>query len=102
MLGLLMQSKKVNLREVGEALKRIEPICTSLCAERADRATAGLPKLLALQEASIECIETDVLTFTNLGRQFHEAIVAACGNHTMIQLVGALEECGRRTKNSGQ
>lgn len=91
MLGLVLQSKKVNLRDVGEALKSIEPICASLCAERADRATAVLPKLRALQEASIECIESDVLRFTNLARQFHETIVASCGNQTMIQLVGALE-----------
>ncbi|HRE03852.1 MAG TPA: FCD domain-containing protein, partial [Ilumatobacteraceae bacterium] len=91
MLGLVLQSKRVGLRDVGGALKHIEPICAALCAERPDRARAVLPRLRALHQAALECIDSDELRFTELTREFHEAIVASCGNQTMIELVGALE-----------
>ena len=91
MLGLVLQSKQVTLRDVGSALKSIEPVCAALCAERPDRATAVLPRLRAVHKAALECMETDELRWTQLTREFHEEIVALCGNQTMIQLVGALE-----------
>jgi DNA-binding FadR family transcriptional regulator len=91
MLGLVLQSKKVALRDVGSALKSIEPVCAALCAERPDRHTAVIPRLRAVHQAALDCMFTDELRFTELTRQFHEEIVASCGNQTMIELVGALE-----------
>ena len=89
MLGLVLQSKHVELRDVGAALKHIEPICAGLCAERRDRKTAVVPRLREVHEAALA--EEDKVRFTALMRQFHEETVALCGNQTMIQLVGALE-----------
>jgi GntR family transcriptional repressor for pyruvate dehydrogenase complex len=89
MLGLVLQSKHVELRDVGAALKHIEPICAGLCAERDDRKTAVVPRLREVHEAALA--EDDEVRFTELMREFHEETVALCGNQTMIQLVGALE-----------
>lgn len=89
MLGLVLQSKHVELRDVGAALKHIEPICAGLCAERDDRKTAVVPRLREVHEAALA--EDDEVQFTELMREFHEETVALCGNQTMIQLVGALE-----------
>jgi GntR family transcriptional repressor for pyruvate dehydrogenase complex len=91
MLGLVLQSKRVTLRDVGNALKNIEPVCAALCADRPDRDVEVLPRLRAVHQAALDCMDTDELRFTQLTREFHEEMVALCGNQTMIQLVGALE-----------
>jgi GntR family transcriptional repressor for pyruvate dehydrogenase complex len=74
MLSVVLQSWRVTLEDVGAALKSMEPMCAALCAERTDQA-----------------YDVDELTFTQYARQFHEEIVARCGNQTMILVVGALE-----------
>jgi DNA-binding FadR family transcriptional regulator len=89
MLGLVLQSKSVELRDVGVALKHVEPICAGLCADRKDRKTAVVPRLREVHAAALA--EEDEVVFTGLMRKFHEQTVALCGNQTMIQLVGALE-----------
>ncbi len=91
MLGLVLQSKRVSLRDVGAALKHIEPVCAALCAERDDRETAVVPRLRDVHEAAVACDPGDMVLLTQLTRQFHEELVSLCGNQTMIQLVGALE-----------
>lgn len=91
MLGLALQSKKVTLRDLGAAIKHIEPVCAALCAEREDRETTVLPRLRAVHQEAMDCDPDDQLRLTALMRQFHEALVEACGNQTMIELVGALE-----------
>jgi DNA-binding FadR family transcriptional regulator len=91
MLGLVLQSKRVSLRDVGAAIKHIEPVCAALCAEREDRETAVVPRLRAVHQQAVDCPPDDQLRLTLLTRQFHEELVSLCGNQTMIQLVGALE-----------
>lgn len=90
MLGLVLQAQQVPLRDLGAALKHIEPLCSALCASRPDRATEVVPHLEARHAHSLEVQDDDVL-FTQSMREFHEEMVARCGNQTMIQLVGALE-----------
>jgi DNA-binding FadR family transcriptional regulator len=91
MLGLVLQSKNVSLRDVGSALKAIEPVCAAMCAERPDRETEVLPRLRTVHQEAVECFGKDEVQLTRLTREFHELLVALCGNQTMIQLVGALE-----------
>jgi len=91
MLGLVLQAKHVKLRDLGAALKYIEPLCSSLCAMRDDRAETVVPRLRERHEAAIALRDTDPVGFTDAMRDFHEEMVAHCGNETMIQLVGALE-----------
>jgi GntR family transcriptional repressor for pyruvate dehydrogenase complex len=110
MLGLVLQSKRVTLRDVGAAIKHIEPVCAALCAERDDRETAVVPRLRVVHQAALDCGPDDHVRLTVLTRQFHEELVALCGNQTMIQLVGALEslwssheqEWAQRKKEEGE
>lgn len=110
MLGLVLQSKRVNLRDVGAAIKHIEPVCAALCAERDDRDKVVVPRLRAVHKAALDCAPDNALQLTVLTRQFHEELVALCGNQTMIQLVGALEtlwssheqEWAQRKKEEGE
>jgi len=90
MLGLVLQAQQVPLRDLGAALKHIEPLCSALCATRPDRAEAVVPYLQQCHERSL-AVQNDDVQFTQAMREFHEEMVARCGNQTMIQLVGALE-----------
>lgn len=90
MLGLVMQSKNVTLTDVATALRILEPACAALCAERPDRVDKVVPQLRALNEQAEAHID-DGPSFTRLARQWHDEMVKACGNETMILLVGTLE-----------
>lgn len=89
MLGLVLESRKVRLKEIGGTLTDIEPICAGLCAERKDRKRTVLPRLRAVQDASDK--STNLLEGIRLGRRFHEELVRGCGRETMVVLIGVLE-----------
>jgi GntR family transcriptional repressor for pyruvate dehydrogenase complex len=89
MVSLVLQVQKTSLEDVGIALRQLEPPCASLCALRRDRAKKVVPGLKALLQAQRDA--PDLATFNQASRGFHEAIVASCGNDTMILVVGALE-----------
>jgi DNA-binding FadR family transcriptional regulator len=89
MLGLLLQAKHVAIADVGAALLNLEPACSVLCTERADRDTF-LPHLRGVHEAGIAAVD-DPIAFAVAMRRFHEAIVDCCGNETMQTVVGSLE-----------
>ena len=90
MIGLVLESRNVTVADLAEAIRRVEPICAALCAGRGDRRKAVLPRLRAIQE-EMRRQRDDEIAFSGLGRQFHEAMVALCGNETMKVIVGALE-----------
>jgi DNA-binding FadR family transcriptional regulator len=85
-----MQSEQVTLTDVASALRILEPACAALAAARADRATTVLPTLQRLNAEAEQHLD-DGPTFTRLAREWHGAMVAACGNQTMLLLVGTLE-----------
>src|SRR3954447_2781416 len=90
MFGLVLQSRRGTVDDLAEAIQHIEPITASLCASREDRETAVVPQLRA-NIAETEAAIGNGPQFTLLSRRFHEEMVAACGNQTMILMVGALE-----------
>ncbi|HLH69862.1 MAG TPA: FCD domain-containing protein [Candidatus Dormibacteraeota bacterium] len=90
MIGLVLESRNVTVEDLARAIRRVEPICAALCAERTDRRRTVLPELRAIQE-EMRRRRDDDLAFSDLGRRFHEALVALCGNETMKVIVGALE-----------
>lgn len=90
MIGMVLNAQGVQLSDVGEALSRLEPLCATLCAARADRKEAVLPRLRERHQQTIASID-EALEFTKRARQFHEELVACCGNKTLILVVGALE-----------
>jgi DNA-binding FadR family transcriptional regulator len=90
MLGLVLQSRGVNLGDLVDAMRKLEPVCAAECALRADRRQTVLPRLRAVLDKGLEMID-DADAFIGLARQFHIELVANCGNETMGLVVGALE-----------
>lgn len=90
MIGLVMQFRGVPYTDVGEALKRLEPVCVALCATREDRADEVLPKLKLIHEQTLAAVDDEV-EFTRVTRTFHEELVRSCGNQTLILIAGTLE-----------
>lgn len=90
MLGLVLQSEHVLLSDLGTALRDLEPTCAALAAQRADRVKTIVPELHRLNTAMSEHLSEGTL-FTELGRQFHDALVRGCGNSTVTAVVGSLE-----------
>lgn len=109
MLGLVLQSEHVLLSDLGKALQDLEPTCAALAAQRPDRVETIVPELQRLNDAMAAAIE-DGPAFTDLGRQFHNAVVSGCGNATVIAVVGSLESLwssheqrwAQRSADSGQ
>jgi len=92
MLGLVLQSRGVPLSDVGAALQYLEPLCAALCAERADRETEVVPRLMGAHLKLVRAIEDDdEVAAVAASRAFHEEIVRCSGNQTMILIAGALE-----------
>jgi GntR family transcriptional regulator, transcriptional repressor for pyruvate dehydrogenase complex len=89
-VGLVLQSKGVQLADLRDALKNIEPVCASICASREDRYETVLPRLRELHAQTLEVID-DPYQFTMTSRRFHEELVSSCGNETLKLVVGALE-----------
>ncbi|CAN5790134.1 GntR family transcriptional regulator [soil metagenome] len=89
-LGLVLASRGIDISDVGAALREVEPSCAAACALRPDRAEAVLPELQRLHDRSIEVVD-DLVAATEASRDFHEAIVALCGNQSLTVMAGALE-----------
>jgi len=90
MLGLVLQNRNVTLADLGEALRILEPACAALCANHPRRGREVVPGLRRLMEQAEAALD-DGVEFTRLSRQFHDQLVASCGNKTIIALVGTLE-----------
>jgi GntR family transcriptional regulator, transcriptional repressor for pyruvate dehydrogenase complex len=90
MISMVLQSRGATLADVSGALLYIEPICAQLCAARPDRMTEVVPALRDVIEAQQAEFE-DVASYNINARRFHEALVARCGNETMIIVLGSLE-----------
>ena len=90
MLGLVLQSDSVRVSDLQSALEALEPSCAALAARRPDRNETLVPELMRINESMAESL-SDVMKFTDIGRDFHHAITRGCGNHTMIAVMGSLE-----------
>jgi DNA-binding FadR family transcriptional regulator len=91
-VGLVLQAQQVTLPDVAIAVRRFEPLCVELCAEREDRATTVIPVLEDAQAALAMCIENGDMEGASLAsRQWHEALVTHCGNATTAVILGTLE-----------
>jgi GntR family transcriptional regulator, transcriptional repressor for pyruvate dehydrogenase complex len=90
MIGLVLESRNVNVRDLAGAIKQFEPICAALCAERPDRVTSVVPRLQAIHERQ-KAAADDPFAFAAIGREFHEVLVESAGNETIKLIMGALE-----------
>jgi GntR family transcriptional regulator, transcriptional repressor for pyruvate dehydrogenase complex len=89
-IGLVLKAQRVPVGDLRDALRHLEPLCAGLCAARADRRRAVVPRLKAAHDASLKVIDNEV-EFVQQARRFHEELVAGCGNETLKLVVGALE-----------
>jgi GntR family transcriptional repressor for pyruvate dehydrogenase complex len=89
-MALVLETNGVHLPDVGIALQAIEPSCVRLCARRDDRLEAVVPVLQHLQDQALAAVRDDERVVA-LSREFHEALVALCGNASLTLCAGALE-----------
>jgi DNA-binding FadR family transcriptional regulator len=89
-VGLVLESRRVDVDELVAAMAKLGPLCVRACAERPDRLTEVVPTLEMIHRESIEALD-DPPTFALLARRFHEELVARCGSEPLVVLVGALE-----------
>ena len=89
-VSLALQSKATQVRDVGLALRQLEPLCAGMCAARPDRHEAVVPELRALVDEQTDALG-DRRQFGDVISRFHRAMVTGCGNETLVVLVGALE-----------
>jgi GntR family transcriptional regulator, transcriptional repressor for pyruvate dehydrogenase complex len=90
MVGLVLQSQEVNLADIGVALASAEGMCASQAAERADRKREVVPRLRRIHKEAVAALGQEP-RFTLEARRFHEELVQASGNATMVLIVGLLE-----------
>lgn len=88
--GLVLHSRRVPLEDLALALRQLEPTCASLCAQRPDRDTEVVPRLLELHRHAETHVD-DLAEFVRASRAFHEGIVRHCGNTTMQVVLGTIE-----------
>jgi GntR family transcriptional repressor for pyruvate dehydrogenase complex len=88
-LALLLQFEKAPLADLADALVEFEPLCVGLIAEREDRHDVVVSTLRPLIRSQSESL-ADGAAFTAASREFHEALISACGNATIRLSVGAL------------
>jgi DNA-binding FadR family transcriptional regulator len=89
MFGLVLQAEQVTTADLGAALVELEPLAILLLARRPDRKRIVLPHLRKLTDELREAI-SDGENFTELAREYHEAVVESCGSHTLRLAVGTL------------
>ncbi len=90
MISMVLQSRGTTPGDVSGALLYLEPVCARMCAARPDRLTEVVPALRTAVEAQQAQFD-DVANWNHNARRFHEALVATCGNETMIVVIGSLE-----------
>jgi GntR family transcriptional regulator, transcriptional repressor for pyruvate dehydrogenase complex len=88
MLAMVLQSRGVAIDDVAASLGELESLCAAMAARRPDREEL-VATLRARIEESRAVVDED--EYVRVARQFHEDLVAGCGNHTMIIVLGAVE-----------
>lgn len=89
-IAAILQSRKVCLEDVGQAIQCLEPICCELAARRRDRRKHVVPRLRRQLECLAE-VTGDPERYRNESARFHQELVKGSGNNTIVLLVGALE-----------
>ncbi|HEV8299008.1 MAG TPA: FCD domain-containing protein [Acidimicrobiales bacterium] len=90
MIALVLQARAVDMDDVADGLRHMEPLCAAMAARREDRHVDVVPALRRRIELSRKVYDDDE-EYVLQARHFHEDLVAGCGNATMILICGALE-----------
>lgn len=89
LLAMVLQVRGVSIDDVAVSLAELESVCAAMAARRSDRATAVAVLRARIDESRALLGDTD--GYVRVARRFHEDLVAACGNETMIIVLGAVE-----------
>jgi GntR family transcriptional regulator, transcriptional repressor for pyruvate dehydrogenase complex len=89
MLGLVLQAERAPVTDLVGALGHLEPLCARLCAERSDR--RGVVNRLGRSLRRSELAIDDPLAFEPACHNFHDELVAGCGNRVIILTVSTFE-----------
>jgi DNA-binding FadR family transcriptional regulator len=87
-LGFILENQHASLTDLAQALRLLEPLCASLCANNSKSDLVA--KLDDLVQETREAVHDEVSAVA-VSRRFHEQIVANCGNQTLIVVIGSLE-----------
>lgn len=83
---------KIFIRNLSEIREIIEPTAAALAAERADE--AALARLNAAYDRMVEC-RYDPQASIQADLDFHNQIVAACGNHILCKMAQSIDHALR-------
>jgi DNA-binding FadR family transcriptional regulator len=86
-LGLALQSERVTLSDVSEALWALEPMAAAKCAAREDRHTEVIPVLTRLTDELEVNVDDD---WEEAAQHFHEAMIDLCGNATIRVVINSV------------
>lgn len=89
-MATVLEHRHASFADLCLALLELEPPCAAMCANRMDRGTVVIPRLLAsvaVQEAALD----DSSSFVKESNNFHRILSATCGNETLRLIGGALE-----------
>jgi DNA-binding FadR family transcriptional regulator len=89
-LSMVLESQGTTFEDLATTLEQLEPLCAELCAARADRDVAVVPRLRELTEELRQVLDEEE-RFTAVARIYHQAVVSLCGNKTLALLIGTLE-----------
>lgn len=89
-MAMVLNTRQAGIPDVAQALRECEPVCAALCADRRDRRRNVVPQLRRVHKQSRGDL-ADLVFATTVSRLFHETLVQACGNESLIIMVGALE-----------
>ncbi len=89
-LGLVLESQRTALADVGDALGRVEVECGVLCAQAPDRIERIVPVLERLNVRSEQLAGGPPGPYAGASRNFHDALIELSGNRTLTVLCGAL------------
>lgn len=89
LLAMVLQARGVSIDDVAVSLAELESLCAVMVARRADRAevVARLRERIEESRAALH----DLDAYVRSARRFHEDLVQACGNATLVIVLGAVE-----------
>lgn len=89
-IGLVLESRRTALVDVGEAMACVQYECAELCALAPDREVRIVPVLDRLNRRAMELIDDPDGPFVEASRAFHAALVELSGNQSLSLVAGAL------------
>ena len=90
-IGLVLESRRTTLVDVGEAMARVQMECADLCALAPDRADRIVPVLERLNQRAMDLIDEPDGPFVDMSLAFHSALVELSGNQSLVLVAAALK-----------